>query len=187
MDEPGETLNEKSASATAPEADTLLTKENLGQVIEEIFKNLLTPSDNALPSVVESVMSAERLKQLKEQFGLHKKATTIGDDSAVSSSTASVAERPAQETTQPDASSIENDPKPVRRPRKKQMNELEKLQENLDSTFIRDEVLTATGKRACTLEQNQRSVVLRKPLTPTKTKAKGTTKAAVDLDSSPGK
>lgn len=135
-----------------------------------------------------NTLNDDSINKLKEKLGLKENVATNGDDTAVSSSTAPVIEQSTeslQEMSQPDAAA-DGELKP-RRPRRKQMNELEKLQENLDSTFIRNEVLNATGRRACTLEQNQRSAAAKKPVTPTKTKAKGAQKNVIDSDTSSGK
>lgn len=188
IDDTSETTTADSVATPAPTPaeKTPLTKEDLGQAIEDLLANLLTPSGDPLPSNVQSIIGAERIQQLKERLlGLNKTAATNGDDSAVSSSTAPVAEK-STEALQPDQNAAaESEPKPVRRPRR--MNELEKLQENLDSTFIRNEVLAATGKRSCTLDQNQRSLAAKKPPTPTKPKAKIVPKNANDSDASSGK
>lgn len=177
--------------APKPADNTPLTKEDLGQAIEDLLANLLKPSGDPLPSNVQSIIGAERIQQLKERLGWNKNVATNGDDSAVSSSTAPAAEvftDTPQVPPQADQNVADDgEPRPVRRVPRKKMNELEKLQENLDSTFIRNEVLAATGKRSCTLEQNQRSIAAKKPPTPTKPKAKTAPKNANDSDTSSGK
>lgn len=189
IDDTSETTTADNVATPAPTAaeKTPLTKEDLGQAIEDLLANLLKPSGDPLPSTVQSIIGAERIQQLKERLGLNKSVATNGDDSAVSSSTAPVAEKSTDAPQTDQNGAADSEPKPVRRPRKKQMNELEKLQENLDSTFIRNEVLAATGKRSCTLEQNQRSLAAKKPPTPTKPKAKIAPKNANDSDASSGK
>lgn len=159
-------------------ADKMAAAPDVAKMLDEILTTLLKPNEE-IPSTIGSLVSAEKMQQLKAL--VNKNAATNVDDSAVSSSTAIAAEKPTKSQLEPPQP--ENEPKLVRKPRR---NELEKLQENLDSTFIRDEVMTATGKRACTLEQNQRTAVAKKQATPPKPKAKGAQKNAIESDTSSG-
>lgn len=182
----------KAKSILAATSEPIDAATSTPQVIfGAILTTLLQPNNEEALKTIENLLDAEQFQHLTERLCEHKMASMNGDDTSVSSSTTPILTLTAekcidamQQQPQPEPFDNENEnetedkSKPTKRAPKK--NELQRLQENLENIFIRDDVLTATGTRLCTIAHRQKVATAKKVAT---SKAKG----AIDSDTSSGK
>lgn len=163
-----------STSVETPKEDTAKSDQ-----IVDIINTMLNPNVENMVSFWKKLVDPQKLDRIKailyekkvEAEGNQSTETNETNETVVSSSTTASTTKAVANTTESNAPEkpIIEAKEVVKRIYKKKSNELSRLNEDIRTMFISDGVLTATGRRACTLYQNQNP---NQSPSPPKTKAK---------------
>lgn len=166
------------------DAENLPDKETNKEMLEQLLVNLLDPSHfkkNNLLALLGKVVDETKFKQIKEIIdgpmagegienaaGAATTTTTTLNDSEVKSIVENTKPPLPDDIEMPGHDEDDRDShddvdrqsqqrKPAQKPRKK-LNELQKLNEDIRTMFISDGVLTASGRRMCTVLKQSEEV-----------------------------
>lgn len=150
------------ATASVGAASSDMTKEWITECLKNIFTEAAKPvtkqtlDQDSVLKMLSTVIDPERYNRVKQVLGLldeQKPADGSGAGVAATETDDTVSASDADDTV----SIADKLVTAKRKPPKKKMNELQKLNEDIRTMFISDGVLTATGRRMCTIIKSKES------------------------------